>query len=88
MWVVLEQHAQFTFLGGKEMLEYSDWQGYKVSSDDDSFHIWLALSLARPSLSCSEDHIRHITVFTSVLLNDRLVQRQIKKILWRYGDFN
>ena len=21
------------------MLEYSDWQGYKVSSDDDSFHI-------------------------------------------------
>ena len=39
MWVVLEQHAQFTFLGGKEMLEYSDWQGYKVSSGDDSFHI-------------------------------------------------
>ena len=39
MLVVQEQHVPFTFLGGKEMLEYSDWQGYKVSFDDDSFHI-------------------------------------------------
>jgi uncharacterized OB-fold protein len=26
-------------LGGKEMLDYSDWQGYKVAFDSETFHI-------------------------------------------------
>ena len=33
------------------MLEYSDWQGYKVSSNDDSFHI------------CSSWQLQGTTVF-------------------------
>ena len=51
MLVAPEQLVLYIFLGEKEMLEYSDWQGYKVSFDGDLFHI------------CSPWQVRGVPVF-------------------------
>ena len=39
MSAVRVRHVLSIFLGGKEMLEFSNWQGYKVSFDNDTYHI-------------------------------------------------